>query len=659
MRKILCSVALVLLASAIYSQAPGLFNYQGVARNSVGNVLQNKSISLRLSIHDATENGPVVYSETRTVTTNPFGLFNIQVGSAGASTTIGTITAVNWAIGKKYIQVEIDPAGGSAFINIGTSQLASVPFALHAAGASPIGVAGGDLAGTYPNPTVARLQTRNVSNTAPADGQSLVWDAIAASWKPGAPSINNIAWSLLGNAGTNPATHFIGTTDDQPLLFKLNNVYAGKWHAALRNYFIGVGAGQNTIPDGTDNIGIGFNALFSNSTGVGNTAIGTRVLYANSIGAANTANGYHALQSNTSGSFNTANGYTALSANTIGSYNVAIGANTLLSNTTGQFNIAMGSGALFSNISGDHNIGIGNNALISNSTGYENTAVGKDALFFNTNGLYNTAVGSDALSRNTTGGGNTANGCRSLRSSTTGYYNTAMGFDALSSTTTGTSNTAVGNQALYSNTTGDYNTAHGLNALFRNTTGNNNMALGRNADVTTGNLTNATAIGYDAQVDASNKVRIGNTAVTSIGGQVGWTTFSDGRYKTNVQEDVKGLAFIKKLRPVTYTVDIISLNKNLKGFDSLHKTSGTNTTIRQIGFIAQEVEAAAKSLGFSFSGVDAPQQPGNLYGIRYSEFVVPLVKAVQEQQVEINKQREEINQLRQLLQTLIEKQSTK
>ena len=124
---------MLLAVAGLFAQspAPGILNYQGVARNSVGNVLVNKNITLRLTIRDGSAAGPTVYSETRAVTTNPFGLFNVQLGSAGASAVTGTIAGVPWGVGLKYIQVEIDPNGGSSFINIGTAQLASVPYSLY------------------------------------------------------------------------------------------------------------------------------------------------------------------------------------------------------------------------------------------------------------------------------------------------------------------------------------------------------------------------------------------------------------------------------------------------------------------------------------------------------------------------------------------------
>ena len=143
-------------------------------------------------------------------------------------------------------------------------------------------------------------------------------------------------------------------------------------------------------------------------------------------------------------------------------------------------------------------------------------------------------------------------------------------------------------------------------------------------------------------MNAFNKIRIGNAAVTVIEGQVPFTTPSDGRFKYKVKEDVKGLDFIMQLRPVTYQFDV-------KRFDEQQNHSGDNrsaiasnsimqasyneaSTIRRTGFIAQEVEKAADVSGYDFSGIIKPKTTQDHYSLSYESFVVPLVKAVQEQQ---------------------------
>jgi trimeric autotransporter adhesin len=125
-KKLLQLCVALLFVTAASAQAPGIFNYQGVARNSVGNALANKNITLRISVKDGSASGPQVYAETRNVTTNPFGLFNVQIGSPGASNISGTVVGVNWAAGTKFLQVEIDANGGSNFVTMGSTQLASV-----------------------------------------------------------------------------------------------------------------------------------------------------------------------------------------------------------------------------------------------------------------------------------------------------------------------------------------------------------------------------------------------------------------------------------------------------------------------------------------------------------------------------------------------------
>src|SRR5689334_8212921 len=109
MKKLVLAIICSYFVTGSSAQVPMQINYQGIARNSVGNVLPNQAITIRLSIHDGSSTGTVVYSETRNVTTNAFGLFFFGIGSANATVVTGSMSAVNWSAGNKYLQVEIDP----------------------------------------------------------------------------------------------------------------------------------------------------------------------------------------------------------------------------------------------------------------------------------------------------------------------------------------------------------------------------------------------------------------------------------------------------------------------------------------------------------------------------------------------------------------------
>jgi hypothetical protein len=282
-----------------------------------------------------------------------------------------------------------------------------------------------------------------------------------------------------------------------------------------------------------------------------------------------------------------------------------------------------------------------------------NTGIGSKTLRSNS-GSYNTALGSSAMTANTSGSFNTSIGARSMFNNTTGYGNTATGERSLTNNTTGGNNTATGMSALADNRTGTNNTAVGAAALYNNYTGSNNTAIGYYARVSRDSLTNATAIGHEAIVNASNKVRIGNSSVTVIEGQVPFTVPSDGRFKFGVQEDVKGLDFILQLRPVTYHFDVKRFDNQLS--EKEHQSPVAQvaydeaTSLRRSGFIAQEVEKAARLSGYHFSGIIAPKTATEHYSLSYDAFVVPLVKAVQEQQKTIIALQQQIDELKRLLQ---------
>ena len=119
-------------AFGLMAQVPQQVNYQAVARNSSGAVLASQAISVRFTILDVSPTGTPVYQETYSVTTNQFGLFTCALG-AGIQVGSNTFAGINWGTNSKYLQVEIDPTGGSTYTSMGTTQLNAVPYALYAA----------------------------------------------------------------------------------------------------------------------------------------------------------------------------------------------------------------------------------------------------------------------------------------------------------------------------------------------------------------------------------------------------------------------------------------------------------------------------------------------------------------------------------------------
>jgi trimeric autotransporter adhesin len=458
-------------------------------------------------------------------------------------------------------------------------------------------------------------------------------------------------WGITGNNGISGNTNFIGTTSYVPLVFKVNNTLSGMIDPALINTSLGYFSLNNNT-EGSNNTALGGNALCQNTTSCENTAVGADALFSQSYdpgfqwSAYNVAIGNKALYSNQPTSYangisNTGVGSWALYSNTTGSYNTAMGFEPMLYFSEGEYNTAIGYksmiGGIF-NCTGYQNTSCGANALSTLTTGYNNCAIGYVAALYTGSGYDNTATGVASLYYNQIGNNNTADGREALRDNTTSN-NTAVGYHASQTTSSGFQNTSIGANSLVNNTTGSYNTAVGYN------TGPNAV-----------NLANTTCIGIDATATATDMVRIGNVFVNSIGGQVGWTTLSDGRFKENVTENVPGLAFITQLRPVTYQINREAVNEFTGVNDRKLKQAGENTgtapeykteplSATTTGFIAQEVEQAAKNTGFDFSGVDAPKNEKDMYGLRYDEFVVPLVKAVQElakQNAELLKRIEEL-----------------
>jgi len=126
------TILLVLLTAIvmIVQAQPQAFKYQAVARNSSGDLLIGKSVTFKISILQGSSSGTMVYSELHSRTTNSFGLVDLEIGN-GTSPS-GSFAGINWGVSTYFLKVEMDPAGGINFQPMGTSQLLSVPYALHA-----------------------------------------------------------------------------------------------------------------------------------------------------------------------------------------------------------------------------------------------------------------------------------------------------------------------------------------------------------------------------------------------------------------------------------------------------------------------------------------------------------------------------------------------
>ncbi|MEI9809620.1 MAG: hypothetical protein WDO16_18140 [Bacteroidota bacterium] len=247
-------------------------------------------------------------------------------------------------------------------------------------------------------PRMSTAAITSISN--PAYGL-LVYDSVknqlmvyggTGSWQP---ITFNSAWGLTGN-NISSTSQFLGTVNDQPLVFRVNNIRAGY----LNGYDIAFG--NNALAfnqDLNNNIALGRDVMFSNLYGYSNVAIGARALRANISRSNLVAIGDSALFKN---------GGTGVQTEESGTRNTGIGSKTLLNNVRGFGNTAIGYAAVFNNFEGNSNIGIGDRSLF-NSISNNNTAIGNLSQYYN-NSYENTTVGDSSLYFNIYGNGNTAIG---------------------------------------------------------------------------------------------------------------------------------------------------------------------------------------------------------------------------------------------------------
>jgi hypothetical protein len=269
------------------------------------------------------------------------------------------------------------------------------------------------------------------------------------------------------------------------------------------------------------------------------------------------------------------------------------------------------------------NVAVGKMALASSVTGSYNTALGYLSLYACLDGFANVAVGFNAGAAVTTGGFNALLGSYAGDSITTGTENVCLGYDAGGGITTGSNNVCIGR-----------NTANHDNNL---TNGAQNIVIGDFSDISSGAALNQIVLGYNITASANNQFRFGkpsNTVYNTFTSNANWAQSSDERLKTNINEAPLGLAFINNLRPVTYqwkaSQDLDSSDSQLEDFYNPDENL-KDTDVVMHGLIAQEVKEALDTAGVdTFAGWS--EDPSGVQNISREMFVIPLIKAIQEQQ---------------------------
>jgi hypothetical protein len=130
MKNIIRTCVLILITASVLAQSPNKMSYQSIIRNSSNALVTNSAVGIRISILQTTLSGTAVYVETQTPTTNADGLISIEIG--GGTVVSGNFSTIDWANGPYFVKTETDPTGGTSYTITGTSQLLSVPYALHA-----------------------------------------------------------------------------------------------------------------------------------------------------------------------------------------------------------------------------------------------------------------------------------------------------------------------------------------------------------------------------------------------------------------------------------------------------------------------------------------------------------------------------------------------
>jgi hypothetical protein len=140
MKKIFLTIGILIVAVTLWAQSPEKMSYQAVIRNNSDELVVDTEVGMQISVLQGSASGSAVYVETQTPTSNENGLITIEIGGSEAVVVTGDFSAIDWSNGTYFLKTQTDPAGGTNYTISGTSQLLSVPYALHAKTAETLSV---------------------------------------------------------------------------------------------------------------------------------------------------------------------------------------------------------------------------------------------------------------------------------------------------------------------------------------------------------------------------------------------------------------------------------------------------------------------------------------------------------------------------------------
>ena len=491
---------------------------------------------------------------------------------------------------------------------------------------------------------------------------------------PSVTPVDTNNWTMVGNTSVNPAQHFVGTLNDADLIFKRNDVRAGR-------------LGTNNTAFGTAAMPVG--------TGTANTAVGNMAIEKLTTGTNNTAVGSEALGDNTLGGNNTAVGRLALAGNVSGNFNTAVGSNALLNG--GTRNTALGAQATAS-ASLTNATALGANALVSASDALVLGAVdGQNGATTNTNvGIGITApLSALHVSRGVSGATITANAQLLVEDDANVYQQFLTPTANESGLLFGNASGSIRSAIVFNNTTN----TDGLQLR----TGGNTTRVAINAIGDVGIGTTAPEADLEVSGTGEEVIRVSSTSTTGAmasidlfrngAGSFDWrlrnnggelyfmrsdddfATAPDEHYRMTTGyfrpiDNTKSLGLLasrwtavfavngviqtsdendkQAIAPLTSGLDKIM---NLKPVSFRWKDKQIDNSSEHLGFIAQEVQKVLPAVVVDSDwsqpaeGQQTVWQKSDRLGMKYVEVIPVLVKAMQEQQQTIESQNKKLSEL--------------